>query len=231
MIKKIASILSLLVCFGTGYTQAKIYDCFLFFNELELLEIRFQELYDHVDKFVLVEACETFRGTKKPLFFEQNKHLFQKYSDKIIHVIVDDHFECFSAWDRETYHRNQIMRGLKNCQPDDIIFISDVDEIMRPEKIESIVKQLATIPANQFKMILLRQTLYRYFFNRLDSKDNPWPGTVALYYKDLLKASPEYCRRIRQDVPQVMYDAGWHFTYMGGYQRVVTKLSSFSHAE
>lgn len=72
------------------YSELKIYDCFTFFNEIELLKIRFEELYNVVDKFVLVEATQTFTGEPKELFFLKNKNLFSKYEDKIIHVVVDD---------------------------------------------------------------------------------------------------------------------------------------------
>lgn len=213
--------------------QSKIYDCFIFFNELELLEIRLNELYDHVDKFVLVESRETFRGNIKPLYFEENKHRFEKFLDKIIHVVVEDRLNVPSAWDREDFQRNQIMRGLKQCDDNDVIFISDVDEIIRPSKIIEIVNILSTIPEGHLKMVLCNQTLYRYYFNRFDKKDSPWPGSLAIFYKDLRQCCPEYCRKLAQRrlIPYVVNNAGWHFTSMGGHSRFVTKLAAFSHAE
>jgi beta-1,4-mannosyl-glycoprotein beta-1,4-N-acetylglucosaminyltransferase len=215
----------------TFFAHSKIYDCFLFFNELELLEIRLNELYDHVDKFVLVESSETFRGAPKPLYYQENKHLLKRFTDKIIHVIVDGHYETNSAWDREAFQRNQIMAGLKDCMPDDIILISDVDEIIRPSSLLEMSETLSKIPENNLKLVLFRQTLYRYYFNRFDHKDNPWPGTIALFYKDFANQCPDYLRNIRDKTPFVIYNSGWHFTYMGGHQRVVAKLAAFSHAE
>src|SRR3972149_880785 len=78
----------LLVLSFTTYekTRPKIYDCVLFFNEPELLEIRLNELYPHVDKFVIVETIENFQGKLKPLYYEENKFLFEKFADKIIHI-------------------------------------------------------------------------------------------------------------------------------------------------
>ena len=70
--------------------HAKVYDCFSFFNELELLKMRFEELDDSVDYFVLVESIETQRGDIKPLYFKDNKHLFEKYLPKVIHVTVEE---------------------------------------------------------------------------------------------------------------------------------------------
>ena len=67
-----------------------IYDCFIFFNELDLLEIRLSELYNYVDYFVIVEANKTFKGKSKPFYFEENKQKYKKYLDKIIHVKVYD---------------------------------------------------------------------------------------------------------------------------------------------
>ena len=110
-------------------TSPTIYDCFTFFNELEILKIRLNEMYDAVDYFVLVESEETFRGAPKPLFFYENKNAFTRYKDKIIHIIVKGKFETGSPWAREAFQRNQIMRGLENCKKNDIILISDVDEI------------------------------------------------------------------------------------------------------
>ena len=74
---------------STKYITSKVYDCFTFFNEFELLEIRLNELDSVVDKFVLVEASKTHQGKEKPLFYNENKDRFKKFQDKIIHVIVD----------------------------------------------------------------------------------------------------------------------------------------------
>ena len=112
----------LLFCINLAYfvshgAYAKIYDCFLFYNELEILNIRLHEMYDHVDKFVLVESEETFRGGPKPLYYQENKHLFEKFADKIIHVIIEGHYEpqnpreYWKVWEREHFQRDQIIAG------------------------------------------------------------------------------------------------------------------------
>lgn len=67
-----------------------VYDCFQFFNELDILKIRLNVMNDVVDKFVISEATETFSGLKKPLYYEENKEMFKEFEDKIIHVVVDD---------------------------------------------------------------------------------------------------------------------------------------------
>ena len=118
----------------TNY-KPKIYDCFPFFNELEILEIKLNELYDHVDHFVLVECTETFSGKPKPLYFAENKQRFSRFLDKIIHIVVMEHFPTDIPWDRELYQKDQIMQGLTNCHDEDIIIIEDLDEIISAKKL------------------------------------------------------------------------------------------------
>jgi beta-1,4-mannosyl-glycoprotein beta-1,4-N-acetylglucosaminyltransferase len=89
----------------------QIIDCFTFFNELKMLELRLTELNDVVDYFVLVESTKTFSNNDKQLFYKENKHLFEKFNDKIIHIIVDE-FPEGDNWSREVYQRNAIQRGL-----------------------------------------------------------------------------------------------------------------------
>lgn len=106
-----------------------IYDCFTFFNELELLEVRLHELSGVVDKFVLVEATQTFTGRPKPLYYAENRERFSRFHEQIIHVIVDDSPKSDNPWTIEHFQRNCIARGLTQCRPDDWIMVSDADEI------------------------------------------------------------------------------------------------------
>lgn len=112
----------------------KIYDCFVFFNELKLLEFRLSMYYDYVDYFVLCECSKTQRGDDKPYYFEENKALFEKYADKIIHVKADNPpvSKGSDDWSIEFYQRNQIAQGLKDAQNEDLITISDLDEFYSP---------------------------------------------------------------------------------------------------
>src|SRR5689334_5945992 len=116
-----------------------IYDCFIFFNELELLDIRLNILNEVVDKFVLVEATQTHQYKPKPLYYSDNKERFKAFHDKIIHLIVDElppnpTNGPRNSWDMERFQRNCIARGLNDCKPDDVIIISDLDEIPDPKK-------------------------------------------------------------------------------------------------
>jgi hypothetical protein len=217
--------------------QPKIYDCFLFYNELELLEIRLNEMYDHVDKFVLVEACETFRGKPKPFYFAENKHLFEKFADKIIHVQLKEPLKTEDPWVRERYQRSQAVRGLKDGHPDDIVFISDLDEIIRGSRVAEIA---GLISAKKTEAAICLHTMYNGYLNRFQT--DGWRGSVCTTLKRMKKTSPAQIRRIRNQgwrkmskakisKIEVIPDAGWHFTSMGGVDRTVLKIESFSHAE
>jgi hypothetical protein len=209
--------------------SAKIYDCFPFLDELEVLEIKLNELYDHVDHFVLVECAETFRGNPKPFHFAENKQKFSKFLDKIIHVTVAERFETDDPWARETYQRNQILRGLVNCKDDDIVIIEDLDEIIRASKLPEIIAPLLT---NQMRYVPCTQTLYTYSLDRYGHPGNVvhWRGSVAAKYADVKLKTPQGIR-VEKDGPYAVPEAGWHFTYMGGVERVIKKLENFSHCE
>ncbi|HEX2579070.1 MAG TPA: hypothetical protein VHK67_01540 [Rhabdochlamydiaceae bacterium] len=214
---------------STAY-KPKIYDCFPFFNELELLEIKLHELYDHVDYFVLVECTETFRGKPKPLYFSENKQRFSKFLDKIIHVVVTDHVETDIPWNREVYQRNQIMRGLTSCHDDDIIIIEDLDEIISPKKLPEAVNLLLT---NQMRYVTCAQTMYTYYLNRIGHVGYSWDlwlGSVLARYADAKLILPDGMRNQKRN-RETAITAGWHFTYMGGVDMVRKKLESFSHSE
>ena len=114
----------------------KIYDCFTFYNELDLLELRLTELYDFVDHFVLVEADTTYTSVPKPFYYEENKQRYARWADKIIHIKVTDMPHSPDAWVNDIFQRNQIARGIADAAPEDLIMICDLDEIVRQEAVE-----------------------------------------------------------------------------------------------
>ena len=203
-----------------------LYDTFTFFNELELLDVRLRILDDVVDKFVLVEADRTFLNTPKPLYFEENKSLFSRYGDKIIHVVVEDMPIGPDAWQREFHQRNCIGRGLTGCAPDDVIVVTDLDEIPNPEAL----RRAMTLPGIK----LLEMELFYYFMNCrcIDSPDITWGAMCN--YGDM--PSPQALRNKCMDtfsgkvVPNTVRVpcAGWHFSYLGGVERIQQKITSFS---
>lgn len=208
----------------------KVYDCFMFYNELDLLNLRFHELNECVDFFVLVEGVKTHSNKPKPLYYLDNISKFSKFKDKIIHIVIENFPEkstigTENRWFTENYHRNCILRGLKDCKDDDIIFISDLDEIPRPDTINDIKKKSLK------QSFALGQKYYYYDFKKLvgcykKKKFIPcvWPGTIVTTYKLLQKTSPQKLRNKRWGKLPVIPKAGWHLSYFGGYKVVLNRL-------
>lgn len=224
MIKKV---LLLLFTLYVPTAWGAIYDCFLFYNELDLLEIRLEELSPHVDKFVLVECAETFTGKEKPLYFAENKHRYEKFLPQIIHVVVQERLNTDNPWERESFQRNQIMQGLVDCKNRDIILISDVDEIPKGTRLSHLIQPILSRQATRTGS---SQRLFFYFLNRYASDRIDWNGTTAVQFHSLLRKSPQYFREHRGDSP-IISDMGWHFTWMGGPRHVVAKAYAQSHTE
>jgi beta-1,4-mannosyl-glycoprotein beta-1,4-N-acetylglucosaminyltransferase len=235
----------------------KLYDCFVFHNEFDILEIRLRELADVVDHFVLVEANETQTGLAKPYFFEENKQRFSEWSDKIIHVKVEfpktlppaeGGYRRKEGWEREHYQRNCIMKGLAECEPEDLVLLSDVDEIVRAD----LLKDLLASKAYKGKLLVFAQTLFKYKLNRYQP-DYEWllgsrlierkyiptvqalrltkaklrergyiPAPVA---KLILRFRNYLSCRIGLPI-EIIHDAGWHFSSMGGLEAFRVKLAS-----
>lgn len=201
------------------YKSKRIFDCFLFYNELELLELRFETLYSTVDKFVIVEANKTFSGQQKEFNYEKNKEKFNKYSDKIIYVKVDDSPEPLSKinyWNVEYFQRNCIMRGLQNSAKNgDFILVSDVDEIIDPDVL------LQSLNYNEW--VSFEQNLYYYFLNL--KQNNNFIGPVLAKYGSF--TTPEELRQSRHKIKTIK-KGGWHFSFLGGAERIREKLSAYA---
>lgn len=217
------------------YFYMKIIDCFLFYNELTMLKFRLEYLYDYVDKFVLLESTKTFVGHDKELYYEHNKHLFEKYEDKIIHIIVDDdvnfnpndieHHEIH--WQREKFQRNCLDRGISqiDLNADDILIINDVDEI--PDR-----NVLCLLRTQHMQNALLTLEQDFYYYNLNCKRNDKWNiAKIVNYniYHDIYKRS---CQRVRKEWrAPVVKQAGWHFSYFGDIEYIQNKIQNFSHQE
>jgi beta-1,4-mannosyl-glycoprotein beta-1,4-N-acetylglucosaminyltransferase len=206
-----------------------IYDCFMFFNELDILEIRLNELYNVVDKFVLVESKQSFTKKPKKLFFEENKERFSKFLDKIIHIIIDFSSNLPIGWTLENYQRNQILQGLTKCNENDIIIISDVDEIPKRELFTKYnLLYIEQMLLNNF--LQLNQKLSYYFLNLEDSYK--WYGSVITTYQTLKQFSPQFFRELRESGNGIKIDnGGWHLSYIADIENIQLKLKSAAHTE
>lgn len=222
----------------------KIVDCFIFYNELKMLEFRLEYLYNTVDHFVLVEATTTHAGNPKPLFFQDNKERFSKYLDKIVHVIVEDmpttlpitksllSFRKMPQTSielpllREIHQRNCISRGIEHLKLSmrDIIMISDVDEI--PDR-----NTLRNMPLGiqDFKVYALVQKLY--YYNLTTFCENPWGYMKVVNYKTY-STNNNTAQKLRLGKSDVfIFNGGWHFSYFGDATAISNKLKNFHHQE
>lgn len=200
----------------------KIIDCFIFYNELDMLEFRLEELNEFVDRFVIVESTKTFIGKEKPLFFQENLNRFEKYLDKITHVI-ENNMDDENPWVNESTQRNAIDKGIQslNLDKNDIILISDVDEI--PD-----TKTLSEFKKNGVNQLLtLRQEMY--YYNLTCKFNGVWHFPKAIDYLTYkIYGSPQ---TIRMTSGQIIYNGGWHFSYFGDAEFIKNKINNFSHQE
>lgn len=229
-----------------------VYDCFQFFNELDILKLRLHVMNPIVDRFVISEATETFSGLKKPLYYEENKELFQEFEDKIIHVVVDDTPPGYTH-DRDTFQKNAVGRGLAGCTDEDIVIFSDLDEIPNPEKVKEIIEAIRRNENHaQEKVFHLAQRLFYCYLNMEEVSGNllaycgefegverkKWLGSKVCSYK-VAKTMPlgelrwPKCKEFGVRID----DGGWHFGYMGGNgendvkKRIAEKVRSAAHQE
>ena len=185
----------------------KIIDCFIFYNELKMLTYRLSILYDIVDFFILVEANQTFMGHPKPLFYNENKHLFKKFEDKIIHIIVDlpyvypninyknkkpfqilNYHENGEQWFNEAFQRESIKKGFENIslEDSDYIIVSDVDEILNPNTLNEVKKN------PNFTFTKLLQDSYTYSLNYKEKHiwSHPFLMSYNFYKQYISKFDP-----------------------------------------
>jgi tetratricopeptide (TPR) repeat protein len=207
--------------------RPKIFDCFTFYNELDLLELRLRELGEVVDAFVVVEAPWTFQGAAKNLILQENIRRFAPWADKIIHVVVPEAEAGPSPWDREGAQRDAVMLGLAGrAAPDDVVFIGDVDEFPRRRMVE-------TIRDNPVIAGRLNRLSADYYCGFINFKCNyRWHKQISLPYRLLEAMGPDHARFMAiAKYGELLYDAGWHFSWLGGIEKVVGKLKSYAHSE
>jgi beta-1,4-mannosyl-glycoprotein beta-1,4-N-acetylglucosaminyltransferase len=236
----------------------KIFDTFMFFNELDLLEIRLNILDPYVDYFVISESTVTFSGIEKPLLFNQNKERFQKFKDKIIYNLVDDTPKNFNEWtppniyyterdksynhkssglplknlslsfQREVYQRDSVINGLLGiASDDDIIIMSDLDEIPNPETLKMIFSLV-----DENILIHCKQKWYMYYLNNICDKD--WYGTHVCKFKYLKKFSVDLLQYHKENIYElsggpIIENGGWHFSFLGDANTIKQKLRAYSY--
>ena len=228
-----------------------IYDCFMYFDEDLLLEIRLNSLNKYIKKFVIAEATYTHNGSKKKLNFDINK--FKNFKDKIKYIVVDQHPKnilplsrddtnniraeklILNGMARDYYQRESLSRGIEGAEEDDLIMISDLDEI----------PNLKSLNFNNVKnnIIIFEQKMFYYKLNLFYENFN-WQGTKAVKYKNFI--SPQWLRNIKgKKYPKwrldtffskkkysnliFIKDGGWHFTCLRTPEELEKKLLNFAH--
>ena len=229
----------------------KIYDCFMYFDEEVVLDVRLNTLNEFVDYFVIVESIYTHKGDSRELKFNHKK--FEKFKDKIIYIVdeeiypqtqeikIDDSEEeksiktIFNAAYRENGQRNLISKGLEGANKEDFIMVSDVDEIPK-------LSGLNFDNLNE-KIILFKQDMFYYKFN-LKLPNLIWTGTKACRKKNLV--NPQWLRNIKdRKYPffridtffsntkytsiKIINDGGWHFSNIKTPKEIEFKLRSYLH--
>jgi beta-1,4-mannosyl-glycoprotein beta-1,4-N-acetylglucosaminyltransferase len=229
----------------------KIFDCFMYFDEEMVVDVRLNTLNKFVDYFVIVESSFTHKGEPRKLKFNHKK--FEKFKDKIIYVIDDQIYSqteeikpldnegeksrkyIFNATYRENGQRNLISKGLSGAENEDLILISDVDEIPKLNNINlKIINE---------KIILFKQDMFYYKFN-LHLPNLIWTGTKACKKKHLI--NPQWLRNIKDrkyslfrfdtffsktkytDI-KIINDGGWHFSNIKTAKEIEFKLKSYLH--
>jgi beta-1,4-mannosyl-glycoprotein beta-1,4-N-acetylglucosaminyltransferase len=229
----------------------KIFDCFMYFDEDIVLDVRLNFLNDYVDKFIIIESEYNHRGEKREPKFNIKK--FEKFKDKIHYILKKDipfdieeisdsdneneHYRksIFNASKRENLQRNQILEGLKDLEPNDWVIISDLDEIPNLENVDFYnIKN---------KFLFFQQSMMYYKFN-LKLDNFTWTGSRACKFKHL--KSPQWLRNIktkkfnwwRLDVLfsknkyfdiKFIKDGGWHYSYLKSPEEIKFKLKSYLH--
>ena len=229
----------------------RVFDCFMYFNEDVVLELRLNYLNKFVDQFIIVESTFNHRGQKKNLNFDIDK--FPKFKDKIKYLVLnaqpsnlekinDNDMEnekskkyILNGYKRDHFQRNYISNGINDADQNDVIIISDIDEIPNLEKLD----------LNKIKndLILFNQKMCYYKFN-LYQKNYSWNGSRACKKKNLI--SPQWIRDIKpKKYPKwrldtyfsnhkysnicFINDGGWHFSYLNTPELIEQKLKSYTH--
>ena len=229
----------------------KIFDCFMYFDEDVVLDLRLNYLNRYIEKFIIVESMYAHNGKKRKLNFDINK--FKKFKDKIIYLVLDheppgivginesDSFDIkngkyiLNSMKRDFYQRNFIQNGIKDVDNGDFVLISDLDEIPKLDNTDlSSIKE---------KLVFFKQKMFYYKFN-LCSKTLTWTGTRGCKKKHLI--SPQWLRNIKDRSYPIwrldilfsknkysniksINDGGWHFSYLKTPEGIEKKLRSYAH--
>jgi beta-1,4-mannosyl-glycoprotein beta-1,4-N-acetylglucosaminyltransferase len=215
----------------------KVFDCFTFFNELDLLKIRLEFLKDTVDYHVIVESNLTFSGNQKPYYIEDNWQEFKNWKNKIVYIKLEQSKDSLEfkkvntyspdngSWLLEYQQRNGIHYAVDMPRDSDMVLVGDLDEIPDPNAILRL-KEVGISEPSALTM------LFHYYYMNCQNVgyERYWNGTVVCdgsYFKQTL---PQTIRDNRNSYRRLA-NAGYHFSFLGGAEKIKTKIESFAHTE
>ena len=198
-------------------TGPKLFDTFMLRNELDMLQMRLEELDDLAWRFVLVEATVDHQGHPKPLYYAENREQFAPWHDRIVHVIADDLPDSPNPWVREHAQRDRALPALAEAGAFDRILISDIDEIPNRE----------ALAAGPRPVLALEQAVHPFAVDWYAFAERTSVLATAASVRNHGLAAT---RDSRASYP-VVRDAGFHFCWLGGRQACLAKLDAFCHLE
>ena len=225
-----------------------VYDCIPFFNELDILNLRLHILDPYVDKFIIEEATVTFSGEPKELCFEKNKEMFREFLPKIEYIVVDNSPVDTTTHLRDKFQKNALEKGLADAGEEDMILLSDVDEIPNPRILQELKQSF-----DPEKVYHLAQRMFYCYLNMEEVSGNllsitgefpevehkMWLGTKIFAKRSIPENGIILLREASVTDPNAVRvaDGGWHFGYMGSLhetdvsKRIGDKVVAAAHQE
>jgi hypothetical protein len=206
---------------STDMNSRRLFDCFTFNDELDLLEVRLRCTAPFVDFFVLVESPRTFSGSDKPLHFAANAGRYSTWAHQIRHIVVEDIPEPVpTRWVSEVHQRNQIVRGLHDASGQDVIVIADVDEIVHPEVVRTLRSTVSGLTGLE-----MLDTFFRA--NWVLPRSGRQPARAVPF----AQLTDPHSQRNHVQPERIIRNAGIHFAYLVDSHALPAKFASYGHAE
>lgn len=228
----------------------KTYQLCMFYNELDLLELQLEEHFNYVDKFVIVESTKTHSGKEKELFFANNASRFEKYKEKIVHLVCDFDSELYKEysrthgnkfgptseqWKRENFQRDYpLISGDIEFNDDDILIVCDVDEIPNTKTVTEFLQNNKFIKdPYRLEMYFMHYYINTSMYIKNSGEDNKWYHPFITRYADVQNYN-DSLSFIRTNSPfgqNVIRNGGWHFSYLLDTNGILNKIRNFAHSE
>lgn len=198
-----------------------VFDCSMFHWEFDLLELRMKELWDAVDYFVVTESLYDHRGNPREIVLEKNQSRFDWAKEKMIINVSDRPEVASGSWDYERHHRVESIRAAIRMNPkdDDLFLVSDMDEIFRASTVQEVSETTGIFTAHM--------PMFYYYFNLFVE---PWFHPTMISFKHI-EQFQDNLSSVRNCNAQYLFNAGWHFSYLGSEEQIQNKLKTFAHDE